>query len=136
MSRNGSNWAATRSDRLSFGVILLALICAFSFGAIVRVATADPSYHTNCVGHGFLEGADYTDGSFFARVDDGCSSDYHECAIYSYGVWRGGTATGPSGICNAWSRNYGNYTECAGSAYTYARYVFSAHFHYAPNKCI
>ncbi|WP_445148569.1 hypothetical protein [Baekduia sp. Peel2402] len=117
-------------------MIMLALLCAFSFGAIVRVATADPSYHTNCVGHGFLEGADYTDGSFFARVDDGCNSGYHECAIYSYGVWRGGTATGPAGICNAWSRNYGNYTECAGSAYTYASGLFSGHFHYAPNRCI
>lgn len=136
MTRNGSTWVGKRSDQLSFGVILLALVCAFSFGAIVKVATADPSYHVNCVGHGFIEGDSQTDGSFFARVDDGCGSDYHECSIYSYGVFRGGTATGANGICSAWSRWYGNYTECAGSAVVYARYVFSSHPHYAPNKCI
>lgn len=115
---------------------MLALLCAFSFGAIVRVATADPSYHTNCVGHGFLEGADMNDGSFFSRVDDGCGSDFHECSIYSYGVLRGTQTSGGSSLCNGWSRAFGNYTECAGSAYTYARYVFNPHFHYAPNKCI
>jgi len=29
---------------------MLTLICAFSFGAIVRIAVAD--YHTTCVNHG------------------------------------------------------------------------------------
>jgi hypothetical protein len=43
----------TESNRLSFGLVLLALLCAFSFGAIVKVATAD-SYHVTCVAHGIV----------------------------------------------------------------------------------
>ena len=65
------------------GIVLLALLCAFSFGAIVKVALAD-SYHTTCVGHGFVAGGSQTDGSFFARVEPGCSANYRTCAIYSY----------------------------------------------------
>lgn len=125
----------TRNDRLSFGVLVLALLCAFSFGAIVRVATADPSYHVTCVAHGFLGGDYPTDGSFFSRVDDGCSAPYRDCGIYSYGVYRGDQWVGPGTLCSAWSRSFGDYTECAGSAYTYDQGVFSAHFHYAPNRC-
>jgi hypothetical protein len=125
----------SKSNGLSFGVLLLALLCAFSFGAIVRVATADVSYHVNCVGHGFVGGDAPNDGSFFARVDGGCGSPYRECAIYSYGVWRGGQSASATTICNSWSRTWGEYTECAGSAYAYSQGVFSAHFHYAPNRC-
>jgi hypothetical protein len=126
----------TRNDRLPFGVLVLALLCAFSFGVIVRVATADSSYHVTCVGHGFIEGGSQTDGSFFSRVDDGCGSTYRICGIYSYNTWRGDQDAHGNTICNAWSRDFGNYTECAGSAYTYDQGVFSAHFHYAPNRCI
>lgn len=136
MRRLDTNWAASRSDRLSSGVIVLALLCAFSFGAIVKAATADPSYHTNCIGHGFIEGGAPNDGSFFSRVDDGCNSTYRECSIYSYGTYRGGTtAVLSSGICSAWSRSFGEYTECAGAAYTSASGVFSAHFHYPQSRC-
>jgi hypothetical protein len=126
----------TRSDRLSFGVLLLALLCAFSFGAIVRAAMADPSYHVNCVGHGFIEGGSQTDGSFFSRVDDGCNSPNRTCGIYSYNAYRGSATAYGNAICQAWSRTFGDYTECAGTAYTYSANVFSAHFHYAPNRCI
>jgi hypothetical protein len=117
-------------------VILLALLCAFSFGAIVRVATADSSYHSTCgVGHGFVEGGSPTDGSFFARVDEGCGSNYRECSIYSYGVWRGTTATLGATLCSAWSRSFGDYTECAGAAYSYDPPAFSSHFHYPQSRC-
>jgi hypothetical protein len=114
---------------------MLALLCAFSFGAIVRVATADSSYHVTCVGHGFVEGGSPSDGSFFSRVDDGCNSNYRECAVYSYGTWRGGTTTVLNTLCSAWSRSFGEYTECAGAAYTYDQGVFSAHFHYPQSRC-
>lgn len=125
----------TESNGLSTGLVVLALICAFSFGAIVKVATAD-SYHVTCVAHGFVEGGSQTDGSFFARVDSGCGSNVRGCDIYSYNTYRGGQTTYYGTICNSWSRDFGNYTECAGSAYSYDPGVFSGHFHYAPNKCI
>lgn len=123
------------SDGLSFGVLLLALLCAFSFGAIVRVATADTSYHVTCVGHGFIGGDYPTDGSFFSRVDDGCNSNSRTCAIYSYNNYRGGETAYLGAICSAWSMAFGIYTECAGSAFTSDPGVFSAHQHYAPNRC-
>jgi hypothetical protein len=120
---------------VSRGIVLLALLCAFSFGAIARVALAD-SYHTTCVGHGFSAGSSQTDGSFFARVDNGCSSNYRECYLYSGGTFIGGQVAADSGsLCNAWSRTYGNYTECASSAHVYDPGVFSAHVHTAPNWC-
>ena len=78
----------TKSDGLSRGIVLLVLLCAFSFGAIVKVALAD-SYHVTCVGHGFVEGGSQTDGSFFSRVDAGCGSTYRTCAIYSYNTTAG-----------------------------------------------
>jgi hypothetical protein len=125
----------TNSDRVPVGLVVLALICAFSFGAIVKVATAD-SYHVTCVAHGFVEGGSQTDGSFFARVDAGCGSPWRTCAIYSYNTVRGSQTAYDGGVCNAWSRDYGDYTECAGSARVYDPGVFSDHFHYAPNWCL
>ncbi len=126
-----------RSDRPSFGVLLLALLCAFSFGAIVRVATAGTSYHQTCVWHGFLDGASPSDGSWFARVEGGCNPGTRDCAIYSYGVWRGSSTAWSGSLCNAWSRSFGDYTECAGSARLSADGVFSTHYHYPEpeNRC-
>src|SRR4051812_43058007 len=66
----------THRTGLSRGVLLLALLCAASFGAIVRVALAVDNYHVTCVEHGFYGGASTTDGSFFSRVDSGCSTTY------------------------------------------------------------
>ena len=125
----------TNSDRLSFGLVVLALICAFSFGAIVKVATG-ASYHVACVAHGYVEGGSQTDGSYFARVDPGCGSTWRTCAIYNYNTYRGAQIAYDSGTCNAWSRDFGNFTECAGSADVYDPGVFSDHFHYAPNWCL
>ena len=125
----------TKSDGLSRGIVLLALLCAFSFGAIVKVALAT-SYHVTCVGHGFVEGASQTDGSFFARVDNGCGATYRTCAIYSYNTFRGSQATWDSTICNVWSRDFGDYTECASSVSVYDQGVFSDHTHIAPNWCL
>jgi hypothetical protein len=122
-------------EGLPRGVVLLAVLCAFSFGAIVRVALAD-NYHTTCVGHGFVSGSSTSDGSFFSRIETGCGSTYRECAIYSWGSWIASMATPDSAtICNAWSRDYGNYTECASSAHVSNPGVFSAHAHNAPGWC-
>jgi hypothetical protein len=120
---------------MSRGIVLLALLCAFSFGAIVRVALAD-SYHTTCVGHGFVAGTSQTDGSFFARVETGCSSNYRECNIYSGGTFIGGQTTADSGtMCNSWSRSFGSFSECASSAHVSDPSAFSSHVHTAPNWC-
>jgi hypothetical protein len=120
---------------LPLGLVLLALFCAASFGAIVTVARAT-SYHTACVGHGFVEGGSQTDGSFFSRIEAGCSATYRDCEI-----WIGSAGAGAQQLytstatCNAWSRDYGNYTECLGNARVYNQDIFSYHPHYAPNWC-
>ena len=124
-----------QSNGLTRGVLLLAVLSAFSFGAIVKLAMAD-SYHVTCVGHGFVEGGSQTDGSFFSRVDAGCGSTSRSCDIYSYNTLRGSQSAYGGTYCNVWSREFGDYTECAGSARTDDPGVFSAHFHYAPNRCI
>jgi hypothetical protein len=126
----------TAGEGLPRGVLLLAVLCAFSFGAVVRIALAD-NYHTACVGHGFASGSSPTDGSFFSRVETGCSSTYRECALYTSGSYIGSQVTPDSTtLCNAWSRDYGNYTECASSAHVSDPGVFSAHTHNAaPGWC-
>ncbi|WP_324340303.1 hypothetical protein [Baekduia sp.] len=117
------------------GLVLLALVCAFSFGAIVRVALAD-NYHTACVGHGFVSGASQSDGSFFSRIEPGCGSTYRECSIYVYGSYVGSQSVGDTGTsCNSWSRDFGNFTECASSARVYDPAAFSTHYHNAPGWC-
>jgi hypothetical protein len=114
---------------LPTGLVLLALLCAVSFGAIVHRALA-VEYHTACVGHGFVAGGSPTDGSFFSRIDAGCSSTWRECAIYSGGSWIGSQVTpDTSTTCNLWSRDFGNYAECSSSAHVNNPGVFSAHVH-------
>jgi hypothetical protein len=130
---NGSS--TVLNPRLTRSLLVLLVVSAFSFGAIVKVAFA-ASYHTTCVGHGFVAGSSQTDGSFFSRVESGCSSSYRHCAIYSGGVYRGeeniyDTAT----TCNAWSRAVGDFQECASSAHVSDSGVFSEHTHTAPNWC-
>jgi hypothetical protein len=116
-------------------LLLLALLCAFSFGAIVHIAFA-ASYHTTCVGHGFDAGSSQTDGSFFSRVEAGCGSTNRHCAIYSGGVYAGEQNVFDSGsTCNAWSESFGSFTECASSAHVSDAGVFSEHTHTAPNWC-
>jgi hypothetical protein len=125
----------TQRTGLPVGVVLLALLCAVAFGAMVHVAFA-VSYHTTCVGHGFEPGGSQTDGSFFSRVDNGCSSTWRECAIYSGGSYVGSQVAADSySVCSAWSRDFGNFTECASTAHTNNPGVFSDHVHTAPNWC-
>ncbi len=120
---------------LSGGLILLVLLAAFSFGAIVRVASAD-HYHNACVDHGFVHGDSTTDGSFFARVYEGCGSSLRVCDLYNYGSFVGGQSVGAyTGTCNAWSLSFGSYTECASTAHVYSSGVFSSHVHKAHNWC-
>ena len=117
------------------GLVLLALLCAASFGAIVTVARAT-SYHTTCVGHGFVEGGSQTDGSFFSRIEAGCSATYRNCEL-----WIGSSGLGGqqlytnAGTCNVWSRDYGDFTECLGNARVENSGIFSYHQHNAPNWC-
>ncbi len=130
MSTSGS------ATRRTTPLLVLALICAFSFGAIVRVAVADVSYHTACVGHGFVHGGSLTDGSFFGRVEPGCGSTLRNCHLYTYGSHDGGqTVTGTSATCNAWSRTFGDFSECASTTHVDSQGVFSNHVHKASNWC-
>lgn len=121
--------------RFRAGTIFLAVVAAFGFGAIVRLAGAD-HYHSNCVGHGFVHGSSTTDGSFFSRVEAGCGSTYRRCAIYSNGSFRGDeVASNSTTTCNAWSSSFGNYVECLSHAEVYNAGVFSTHDHRAHNWC-
>jgi hypothetical protein len=125
--------ASTR--RLTAPLLLLALVCSFSFGAIVRIAVAD-HYHITCVGHGFVHGDSPGDGSFFARVDGGCGSMLRKCDLYTSGSWDGGqTVTGPSATCTAWSIEFGSFSECASTAHVESDGVFASHVHKAHNWC-
>lgn len=117
------------------GLVLLTLLGAFSFGAIVTIAAAE-HWHTNCVSHGFVHGSSTTDGSFFARVDPGCGSTLRTCDLYTWGSFIGGQAvSGTTATCSAWSEYYGSYTECASTAHVYSRGVFNEHIHKAHNWC-
>ncbi|HEX8085245.1 MAG TPA: hypothetical protein VF529_13215 [Solirubrobacteraceae bacterium] len=121
--------------RSQVAVLLMVGLGSFAFSALVRAALAD-HYHTNCVGHGFVHGSDTNDGSFFSRVETGCGSTYRKCAIYSNFTWRGEEIAPDSGTtCNAWSNDFGSYTECASYAKVYNQGVFSEHNHLAHNWC-
>jgi hypothetical protein len=121
--------------RLTAPLLLLVFLCAFSFGAIVRVALAD-HWHTTCVPHGFVHGNSLTDGSFYARVDPGCGSTLRTCDLYTSGSFIGGvTVTGTTATCGAWSTDFGRFTECASTAHVRSSGVFSQHVHKASNWC-
>jgi len=119
--------------RLTNGLLILTLACAFSFGAIVRFAFAD-DYHTNCVGHGYVHGGSQTDGSFFSRVEAGCGGGTRRCDIYVFGGYVGGLSVG-NATCNAWSRSWGNFTECGSTAHVRFDPYFGEHVHKASNWC-
>ncbi|MEA2223516.1 MAG: hypothetical protein QOH83_1892 [Solirubrobacteraceae bacterium] len=129
----GAEHASPR--RLTTPLLLLVLLCAFSFGAIVRIAFA-VSYHTTCVGHGFVHGNSLTDGSFYGRVEPGCGSTLRTCNLYSSGSFIGGqVVTGSTATCTAWSRDFGDFTECASTTHVESSGVFSDHVHLASNWC-
>jgi hypothetical protein len=109
----------THRTGTSFGVLLLALLCAASFGAIVRVAVAGDNFHapTCGIGHGFVSGSSATDGSFFSRMEPGCNSTERYCGVLAFGGEVGYVTTyGTTGTCNAWSRTWGNFDECTSGA--------------------
>ena len=124
---------SAESRRLRGPLVALVLACSFSFGAIVEFALAD-DYHVNCVGHGFLHGASQTDGSFFARVEGGCGSGSRSCDIYTWGSYVGGLTVNAA-TCNAWSRDWGDYTECASTSHSTFSPYFGNHVHKASNWC-
>jgi hypothetical protein len=129
----GAEHASPR--RLTTPLLLLVLVCSFSFGAIVRVAFA-VSYHTTCVGHGFVHGNSTTDGSFYGRVEPGCGSTLRTCDLYTSGSFDGGQiVTGTTATCTAWSRDYGSFTECASTTHVESSGVFSEHVHLPTNWC-
>jgi hypothetical protein len=117
---------------MSRGVLLLALLCAVSFGAIVRVALAADNQHVTCVEHGFYGGADSNDNSFFARVYQGCSATHRTCGLYTatggkIGVTDNYNATG---TCNSWSKDFTDTAnECSAVAWLSDDGVFSWHPH-------
>jgi|SRR5215218_7407099 len=115
------------------GVVLLAivvLLAAASFGALVHVARAADNTHVACVYHGFVAGASDTDGSFFSRISPGCSSSWRQCSIYSYSTLRGyQTVYDTTSTCSSWSRDYGDYTECASAAGVSNPAAFGDHQH-------
>ena len=116
-------------------LLLIVALVGFAWGAIVKVALAE-HYHVACVGHGFVHGDVTTDGSFFARVEAGCGSTSRTCNLYTYGSFDGGeTVGGTTTTCNAWSRSFGNFTECASTAHVSSSGVFSLHVHKAHNWC-
>lgn len=115
-------------------LVILAFFCAFSFGALVSVALAG-HYHVNCVGHGFVHGDNTNDGSFFARVEYGCSSGNRNCSIYTYGNLQGNQVVGGSTTCNLWSNSLGSLSECGSSAHVGYAGLFATHIHYAHNWC-
>ena len=121
-------------SRLTPPLLLLLLVSAFSFAAMTTIAWAD-HFHTTCVPHGFVHGEDTGDGSFFSRVEAGCGGSTRRCAIYSYRTFRGDQTVSGTTHCNAWSRSFGNYTECASHAQTWYSGVFTDHAHYAHNWC-
>jgi len=121
--------------RLTVPLLLLVLFCAFSFGALVRVAFAD-HFHVTCVPHGFVHGDSLTDGSFFSRVDPGCGSTVRRCDLYTSGSYLGGQiVTGTTATCMAWSVDYGHVSECASTAHVESVGVFSRHHHKPENWC-
>jgi hypothetical protein len=129
----GAEHASPR--RLTTPLLLLVLFCAFSFGALVHIAFA-VSYHTTCVGHGFVHGNSLTDGSFYGRVEPGCGSTLRTCNLYSSGSFIGGqVVTGSTATCTAWSRDFGDFTECASTTHVESSGVFSDHVHLASNWC-
>ena len=116
---------------LSHGVLLLALLCAVSFGAIVRVALAGDNNHVACVEHGFYSGGSNTDGSFFGRVYQGCSSTDRYCGLLNNGSLFGAEEVFDAGsTCNAWSRTFSlSINECTASARVKDIGVFTQHDH-------
>ena len=120
--------------RLTMPLVAMAAACTFSFGAIVEVALAD-DYHVTCTGHGFVNGASTTDGSFFSRVDTGCGPNSRLCDIYVGGVFKGGLTVQSTSTCNAWSRSYGDYQECNATSHTELQPYFSNHTHKSSNWC-
>lgn len=115
--------------------VVLTFACAAAFAASVQVATA-AHWHSNCVNHGILHGESSDDASFFSRVEAGCSSnDQRTCDVYVSGSYVGGLSATGSTTCSAWSRSYGWYTECAGSAVVSFSGVFGSHTHYAHSPC-
>ena len=129
-------------DRCAPPVALKALALALSAFAIALCAGTSLApdsaqaveYHTTCVGHGFVAGSSPTDGSFFSRVETGCGSGSRDCDIYNWGSFKGGLSTTTT-TCNAWSNNYGSYTECASYAKVNFPGQFSQHNHTPDGYC-
>lgn len=121
------------SKRLTPALLVLTLICAFSFGAIVHWAFAD-DYHVTCVGHGFLNNGSTSDGDFYALVQAGCGGGSRSCDLYVSGIYIGGLTTGGS-VCDAHSTVYGSFTECHATAHLAFPGVFNEHVHKSSNYC-
>lgn len=123
------------------GLIVLALLAAFSFSAIVTTALANHFHTVNGIGHGFVHGGSTTDGSFFSRIDAHTPSNgfWADCTVYG----NGGLTTISSEsqaydvTCNAWSGGTGLWNESQGVAlvhsYDYSGQInepVPSHYHF------
>lgn len=120
-------------ERPGVGAVRAAVLAALTLAAMVAfsgTATAN-HYHTNCVGHGMVHGSSTTDGSFFARVEGGCSDPGMKTCSVRTGSLVYATSyigTGNPATCNQWS----NYCCAEQSSYATVDFngVFSSHSHY------
>lgn len=105
------------------GVVLLVLLAATAFSAIISAAVAGHWHNYACGGscsiyHGFVHGSSTTDGSYFARINDHAPDRYaywSDCWVYgNYTIVsfdEGATGAG----CNAWTGSVGFYNEQSGA---------------------
>ncbi|HEV3001563.1 MAG TPA: hypothetical protein VGW75_12550 [Solirubrobacteraceae bacterium] len=118
--------------RVQRGVLLLATLAAFAFGAVIKVASAS-HYHTNCNGHGLVHGNSTSDSAYHSRVEGGPCQRTSRCDVGQFGniVSYGGAAAGVT--CDNFLSGYG--PECYGNAWTRLTDAFDYHRHDAHSPC-
>jgi hypothetical protein len=116
---------------------MLALIAAFSFGAIVHLAaaahwhSAGPPSGSCSAGNGLVHGASTTDGAFRARVDqDTCPPTFHDCETLDSRNFNSlAYSSAYYGTCDAFYN--AGVPEQYGAAAVQYQTTFSLHIHYA-----
>lgn len=112
-------------------------VAAFGIGATVVCAlvftsvSAANHYHTNCVGHGYVQGSSNTDDAFHARVEAGCGNPGSKiCILRKNGatISSASVGAGVNQTCNTFS-NYGGNEETSWASVDFNG-VFSSHDHY------
>jgi len=108
-------------------VLVLVALAAFSFGAIVQVASAG-HYHVNCNSHGFVHGGSNYDSAYHSRVEGLPCRDPSSCDVGQFGRRiKYGTSQQPGVTCDTFLTGYG--PECDGNAWTELFTRFGYHRH-------